>query len=197
MLLGGMHPMRRTSARTGKSSYSWALTILNSSTLKIVFKIPAIQLLTVLSEQWTAILTPWLTPSACLKIGLDFYHWCIPSPVGGSESKSPLAHEYHGISELVRLFVIPENILGEFMSSVYRNHRKAINKLSCPIILVHKQMNPPIHMTCTKYLGDIFSLYRKKVEGKIKKVSLLVAYLFSNCQTKLVKLEILEQPLCY
>lgn len=41
--------------------------------------------------------------------------------MGGLESKFFLVYEYRGIFELVRFFVILENIFGEFMLSVYRN----------------------------------------------------------------------------
>lgn len=47
-----------------KGSYSWALSILNFSNMKI----PAIQSPIVLSEQWTTILTPDLTPRADFKV---------------------------------------------------------------------------------------------------------------------------------
>lgn len=50
VLLRGIHPTRRTSIRRGKNNYNWALSILNSSTIKIVPKIPAIQLPTILYE---------------------------------------------------------------------------------------------------------------------------------------------------
>ena len=44
---GRMHPIRRTSARRRRSSSDCASSILNSSTINMVPKIPAIQLPTV------------------------------------------------------------------------------------------------------------------------------------------------------
>lgn len=73
------------------------------------------------------------------------------------------------ISELVRLLVIPRDILGEFISSVYRNHRKIISFSAQSFWLISRWILLYTWFAQNSLVTFLAIIAGKKVEGKIYK----------------------------